>query len=106
MLRLASWAARCACASTVFATTRRPLVSLSRRCTIPARGTAARLGAAAIEGDVPALEPRLQAVTRVLREKARQRLVKAHAAELARHRRLHRRGEALLPVGLLGDAII
>ena len=38
-VRACSWRTRLVCASSVLATTSRPLVSLSRRCTMPARGT-------------------------------------------------------------------
>ena len=47
IVRSASCFTRSACALTVFATTSNPLVSLSRRCTMPARGTPASAGACA-----------------------------------------------------------
>ena len=44
-----------------------------------------RFAARAVEADVAGVQPGLQAVARILREQARQRLVQAQAAERARH---------------------
>jgi hypothetical protein len=43
-VRACNWRTRSVCASSVLATTIRPLVSLSSRCTMPARGTASMPG--------------------------------------------------------------
>src|SRR5207248_691212 len=96
MVRSASCFTSDVCAATVFATTRRPLVSLSRRWTMPARG-----GAFAIDGDVAGAQPFLQAVTRVLVEEPRERLVEAQAAHFRRHGGLQRRDERRIPLAII-----
>src|SRR5687767_6575949 len=131
MLRSASCLARSACAETVFATTSRPLVSLSSRCTMPARGTAASAAACAssafssvrsgwpardapapgdlvgpgqalaVDGDVPGLEPGLQPVAGILGKEPCQRLVEAQPAERRRHLLIHGGGEGCIPVAVI-----
>ena len=73
---------------------RRRAAARAPRCSPPVTGLRAA-AALAVDRDVAGLQPGLQAVARVLREQARQRLVEAQPAELraARWQR-HRRGEA------------
>ena len=85
---------------------RRPPAAARARCA--RRRSHSRLPSARAPStsDMARLQPGLQAVARILREHARQRLVQAQAAELARHRGRERRDGRILPFEFLLGGII